>query len=67
MAVEIAWCWLRYQPDSALSCWFNSRFASGSKRVKRLGLVAVARTLVIALWRYLETGDVPEGAVLNPC
>lgn len=65
MAIEIAWAWLRYQPDSALSCWYNRRFAEGSSRVRRIGIVALARKLLIELWKYLETGTVPEGAYLK--
>jgi transposase len=63
MAIEIAWCWLRFQPDSALSRWYEERFAHGSSRLRRIGIVAVARKLLIELWRYLETGVLPEGAV----
>jgi transposase len=62
MAVEIAWSWLRYQPGSALSQWFQRRFGSGNRRLKRIGIVALARKLLVALWRYLETDQVPEGA-----
>jgi transposase len=62
MAVEIAWCWLHYQPGSALSQWYQKRFAKGSSRQRRIGIVAVARKLLVALWRFLETGEVPEGA-----
>jgi transposase len=62
MAVEIAWCWLHYQPGSALSQWYERRFAKGSSRQRRIGIVALARKLLIALWRYLETGEAPEGA-----
>lgn len=65
MAVEIAWCWLRFQPTSALSRWYQARFGGGSSRQRRIGIVALARKLLIALWRYLETGEVPEGAVLK--
>ncbi len=65
MAIEIAWSWLRHQPDSALSCWYNRRFAKGSSRVRRIGIVARARKLLIELWKYLETGVVPEGAYLK--
>jgi len=65
MAIEIAWAWLRFQPDSALSRWYSVRFGHGSSRVRRIGIVALARKLLIALWRYLETGIVPEGAVLK--
>jgi len=59
MAVEIAWAWLRYQPDSALSCWYWERFGQGGQRASRIGIVALARKLLVALWRYLETGDIP--------
>ena len=62
MAIEIAWSWLRHQPESALSQWYNARFGSGSSRIRRIGIVALARRLLIELWRYLETGAVPEGA-----
>jgi transposase len=65
MAIEIAWAWLRYQPESALSRWYNRRFAEGSSRVRRIGIVALARKLLIELWKYLETGVVPEGAYLK--
>ena len=65
MATELAWSWLRYQPDSALSVWFRERFGGGGKRLRRIGIVAVARKLLIALWRFLETGVLPEGAVLK--
>jgi transposase len=65
MTTELAWSWLRFQPDSALSCWFRQRFGSGGKRLRRIGIVAVARKLLIALWRFLETGVIPAGAVLK--
>ena len=65
MITELAWSWLRYQPDSALSIWFRERFGGGGKRLRRIGIVAVARKLLIALWRFLETGVLPEGAVLK--
>jgi len=65
MAVEIAWAWLRYQPTSALARWYEARFAHGSSRVRRIGIVALARKLLIELWRYLETGVVPAGAELK--
>ena len=61
MLVEQAWKWLQLQPDSALTQWFNRRFASGGKRMRRVGIVAVARRLVIALWRYLKHGEIPAG------
>ena len=62
MAIEIAWDWLQYQPESELSRWYQQRFGAGSKRVRKIGIVALARKLLIALWRYLETGEVPAGA-----
>jgi transposase len=65
LAIEIAWCWLRLQPDSKLSRWYKHRFGSGGARMRRIGIVAVARRLVIDLWRYLESGTVPEGAILR--
>jgi transposase len=65
MGVEIAWCWLRFQPRSKLSLWFNKRFAQGGKRMRRIGIVAMARRLLIDLWRYLEHGVIPEGAILK--
>jgi transposase len=66
MLVEQAWKWVQLQPDSALTQWFNRRFASGGKRMRRVGIVALARRLVIALWRYLKHGEIPAGAVLKP-
>jgi transposase len=66
LMVELAWSWLRYQPKSELSQWFNRRFASGGKRMRRIGIVALARRLAIALWRYLEDGLIPNGAQLKP-
>lgn len=63
--IELAWLWLQWQPDSALSQWFNRRFAHGGKRMRRIGIVALARKLLIALWRYVEWGVIPEGAVLK--
>ncbi len=64
MIVEIAWLWLRFQPKSALTQWYRARFASGGLRMRRIGIVALARKLLIALWRYLEDGVMPEGARL---
>jgi transposase len=63
LAIELAWSWLRRQPQSALSQWYRTRFAAGGPRVRRIGIVALARKLLIALWRYLETGVLPAGAV----
>ena len=65
LAIEIAWCWLRLQPDSQLSRWYKQRFAGGGARIRRIGIVAMARRLVIDLWRYLESGTVPDGAALR--
>lgn len=65
MAVQIAWAWLRHQPDSALSRWYGRRFGHGSRRMKKVGVVALARRLMVELWRYLETGAIPEGATLK--
>lgn len=62
IAIEIAWGWLRHQPESELTLWFHKRFGHGSKRLRKIGIVAVARKLLIALWRYLEYGEVPAGA-----
>lgn len=63
LAIELAWSWLRRQPQSALSRWYTVRFAAGGPRLRRIGIVALARKLLIALWRYLETGILPEGAL----
>ena len=66
LAIELAWSWLRRQPHSALSEWYRHRFATGGARLRRIGIVALARKLLIALWRYLETGHLPHGAQLKP-
>ncbi len=63
--VQLAWAWNRYQPESALTQWFRRRFDRGSKRLRRIGVVALARKLLIALWRFVDTGTLPEGAVLK--
>jgi transposase len=63
LAIELAWSWVRRQPQSALSQWYRARFASGGPRVRRIGIVAVARKLLIAWWRYLETDVLPAGAL----
>ncbi len=65
MAIEIAWSWLRNQPENALSHWYDQHFAQGSSRMRRIGIVALARKLLVELWKYLETGLVPEGASLK--
>jgi transposase len=66
VSVQLAWCWLRWQPDSALAGWFAERFGRAGGRSRRIGIVAVARRLVIALWRFVEHGVVPAGAHLKP-
>jgi transposase len=65
LAIEIAWCWLRLQPDSQLSQWYRQRFGGGGARMRRIGIVAMARRLVIDLWRYLEMSTVPKGATVR--
>jgi transposase len=65
MAVEIAWSWLRYQPDSPLSQWYQRRFASAGLRMRRIGIVAMARRLMVDLWRYIEFGVLPAGTRLK--
>jgi transposase len=66
LIVELAWLWRRYQPESALTRWFEQRWGPGSSRSRRVGIVALARKLLVALWRFLEHGVVPEGADLKP-
>ena len=63
LAVELAWLWVRYQPQSALSRWYQARYARGGPRLRRIGIVALARKLVIALWRYVTFDELPAGAV----
>ena len=65
MAIEMAWGWLRFQPESALTQWYQQRFGHGSSRRRRIGIVALARKLLIALWRFVETGVLPDGAALK--
>jgi transposase len=65
MAIEIAWGWLHFQPQTQLSRWYERRFAHGGKRLRRIGIVALARKLLVELWKYLETGVPPEGAELS--
>lgn len=62
MLVEIAWSWLRYQPQSQLSLWYGRRFGQGNARQRKTGIVALARKLLVALWKYLDQGEIPEGA-----
>jgi len=63
--IELAWSWLRLQPQSALSQWFQTRFGNGGKRGRRIGIVALARKLAVALWRYADQGVLPEAALLK--
>ena len=64
ISIQLAWNWVRWQPHSALTVWYREQFGTG-KRSRRIGIVAVARKLVIALWRYVTTGVVPAGAILK--
>ena len=63
--IELAWLWLRHQPGSALARWFHERVAGAKGRMRRIMLVAMARKLIVSLWRYVTTGTAPEGAVLK--
>jgi len=65
LMIEVSWSWLKHQPNSTLSKWFVERFGHGSKRMRRVGIVALARKLLIALWKYWEKGIIPEGATLK--
>ncbi|CCD87663.1 transposase IS116/IS110/IS902 [Bradyrhizobium sp. ORS 285] len=64
-AIELTWLWILHQPDSALSRWFRARTLNAGKRARRIAIVALARKLIVALWRYLETGLVPEDALMK--
>jgi transposase len=66
MLVELAWCWRRWQPDNTLTRWFEARFGPGNRRSRKIGVVALARKLLIALWKYLKYGEWPEGAKRGP-
>ena len=63
--IELAWFWLRHQPDSALSRWFQARVGVAKGRIRRIAIVALARKLLVALWRFVTQGVVPEGAVFK--
>jgi transposase len=65
MAIEIAWGWLRFQPARALTPWYQRRFGHGSSRLRRIGIVALARKLLMALWRFVAAGVLPDGAALK--
>ena len=62
--IQLAWSWVQWQPHSALTQWYRTHFGTG-KRARRIGIVALARKLLIALWRYATTGVIPAGAVLK--
>jgi len=64
--VQLAWSWLRNQPASTMTQWYQRRFGGAGRRMRRIGIVALARKLLVALWRYVETGVIPEGALLKP-
>jgi transposase len=65
VAIELAWAWRRFQPESELAQWYERRFGHGSTRLRKIGIVALARKLLIALWRFVERGVLPEGALLK--
>lgn len=65
MAIQIAWGWIRFQPDSELTRWFERRFAHGGRRMRAIGIVALARRLLVELWKFLETGALPDGAIAS--
>ena len=65
LVIELAWLWLRYQPESTLSQWYRRTYGGGSPRRRRIGIVALARKLLIALWRYVDFGELPAGARLK--
>jgi transposase len=65
LAINTAWAWLRFQPKSQLARWYEKKFGKGNSRIRKIGIVALARKLLIALWRYLDQGLLPEGAVLR--
>jgi transposase len=65
LVVELAWFWLRFQPDSALAKWFRARVIGAKGRVAKIMIVALARKLLIALWRFAKDGVIPEGATMK--
>lgn len=65
LMVQLAWSWRRYQPTSTLTRWYEAKFGRGSRRLRRIGIVALARKLLIALWQYVEHGVIPEGAIVK--
>ena len=65
LMVQLAWSWVRFQPQSALAQWYQRRFGGGGRRLRRIGIVALARKLLIALWRLVKDGVIPEGAAVT--
>ena len=65
-ALELAWLWVHHQPDSALTRWFHERVGDNKGRIRKIAIVALARKLMVALWRYLQSGLIPTGAVMRP-
>jgi transposase len=63
LLTELSWLWIRYQKESPITQWFERRYAQGGKRLRRIGIIAVSRKLLVALWRFLQTGALPEGAL----
>jgi len=66
LAIEIAWLWVRHQPNSALTGWFLKRVGDAKGRIRRIAIVALASKLMVSLWRYLTTGLIPDGARMSP-
>ena len=63
--VQLSWLWLRHQPDSALTCWFQERVRRNGGRLKKMTIVALARKLLVALWKYITAGVLIEGAIMK--
>ncbi len=63
--IQVAWMWIKHQPESELTKWFRRRTEGQSTRMRRIMIVALARKLAVALWHHLETGLIPEGAILE--
>jgi len=63
--IELAWSWLRFQPHSELAKWFERRFEHGSRRMRRIGIVALARKLLVALWKYVDRDGIPAGLIIR--
>ena len=63
--IELAWFWLRHQPDLVFSRWFQARVGAAKGRIRRIAIVALAHKLLVAFWRYVAQGVVPEGAIFK--